>query len=140
MNTTDTEGLPADTSNEEPSNTPKTYPSISQDPLAHEFVVLKDEHSKLREQYVNTLNILFIIPSHCVFVFRLKNDKLQLINRKIMAIENGEDTIITTQIQSLEANKEKQLKILEQRLCLQKQAIEAKYDAECYEINNELAV
>ena len=33
-----------------------------------------------------------------------------------MAIENGEDTVITAQIQNLEANKEKQLKILEQRL------------------------
>lgn len=52
MNTTDTEGLPADTSNEEPSNAPKTYSSISQDPLAHELVVLKEEQSKLREQYI----------------------------------------------------------------------------------------
>lgn len=57
-----------------------------------------------------------------------------------MAIENGEDPVISAHIQNLEGNKEKQLRILEQRLFLQKQAIEAKYDAECHEINNELAV
>ena len=61
MNTTDTEGLPADTSNEEPANTPKTYPSISQDPLAHEFIVLKDEQSKLREQYVRHIKSFFLL-------------------------------------------------------------------------------
>lgn len=120
MNTTDTEGVPADTSNEEVASIPKTYPSISQDPLASELVALKEEQSKLREQ--------------------LKKDKLQLIDRKIMTIENGEDGTIMAQIQSLEANRERQLKILEKRLLLQRQAIETKYDAECHEINNELEV
>ena len=119
MNTTDTDGLPADTSNEESTTTSKAYPSISNDPLAHELVTLKEEQGRLREQ--------------------LKKDKLQLINRRIMAIENGEDDTLTAQIQNLEANKEKQLGVLARRLSLQKQAIEAKYDAECHEIKNELA-
>ena len=65
---------------------------------------------------------------------------MQLINRRIVDIENGDDKAITGQIQNLEANREKQLKILEQRLSLQKQAIEARHDAECHEIRNELAV